>query len=57
VEQLAEVIGREVPGLGEALEEGSLAVVVNGELVVGKRQQRAIVSGDRIELIPALAGG
>ncbi len=57
VGQLAEVLCREVPGLAEALEEGSLAVVVNGELVVGQRQQRTIASGDRIELLPALAGG
>ncbi len=57
VGQLAAVLGCEVPGLADALDDGSLAVVVNGEVVVGQRQQRAIASGDRIELLPALAGG
>jgi aldehyde:ferredoxin oxidoreductase len=57
VGQLAEVLSREVPGFSAAFDEGSLAVAINGELVVGQRQQRAIENGDRIELLPALAGG
>ncbi|MBW2458569.1 MAG: MoaD/ThiS family protein, partial [Deltaproteobacteria bacterium] len=57
VAELVQVLVGRVEGLAEALDEGSLAVVVNGEVVVGQRLTRAIASGDRIELLPALAGG
>lgn len=57
LKDLARALDRAAPGLGEMLKDDAFNVAVNDEIVLHGEADRQLKSGDRVELVPALAGG
>jgi aldehyde:ferredoxin oxidoreductase len=57
VRGLVAALDRSFSGLGEALSGEAFVVSVNDEVVLRGRDDTPVKSGDRIEFLPALAGG
>lgn len=54
---LREALKRRLPDAVQRLDDHSLSVAVNGEIVVVGEKDAALRSGDQVTLIPMLAGG
>jgi aldehyde:ferredoxin oxidoreductase len=57
VKELLKALDRQVPGLGDLLDDSIFAVAVNDEVILHGRLDGTIKSGDRVEFMPAFAGG
>ena len=57
VGQLLAALERLAPGLGEQLDDPLYNIAVNDELLLHAVDQRALVDGDVVEIIPTMAGG
>ncbi len=55
--ELARHLGRLSPSIARALDEGAINFAVNGEVALHGARATPIRSGDRIELVMAMAGG
>ncbi|MSP15818.1 MAG: aldehyde ferredoxin oxidoreductase [Myxococcales bacterium] len=55
--ELVAAINRVVPGLGDKLDTDGFNFVVNDEVVLHGRGDTKVASGDRVELVMAMAGG
>jgi molybdopterin converting factor small subunit len=57
VGQLLAALERLAPGLGEQLDDPLYNIAVNDELLLHAVDQRTVVDGDIVEIIPTMAGG
>ena len=57
VKDLLRALDRQIPGLGEVLDDSVFAVAVNDEVILHGRLDSAIKTGDRVEFMPAFSGG
>ncbi|MEK6608123.1 MAG: aldehyde ferredoxin oxidoreductase C-terminal domain-containing protein, partial [Myxococcota bacterium] len=57
VKDLLKALDRQVPGLGEILDDSIFAVAVNDEVILHGRDGTPVKSGDRVEFMPAFSGG
>ena len=55
--ELIAVLDVEIPGLAARLASGGFNFVVNDEVLLYGATRRTLQDGDRIELLPAIAGG
>jgi thiamine biosynthesis protein ThiS len=55
--ELAKAIDRQVPGLGDLLSGDAFNFVVNDEVILHGAWDTPLKSGDRIEVVMAMAGG
>lgn len=55
--ELAQAIDAEIPGLGALLRDDAFNFVVNDEVVLHGRDDTPVKSGDRVEVVMAMAGG
>ncbi len=57
VRELLDAVAERVPGFGERVRDPIWNVAVNGELLLSGMGDRPIQSGDRVEIVPTIAGG
>jgi len=57
VSELRSALRRHLPGAHAALDDPTWNVTVNGEMVLSGERGRALRSGDRVSLVPIIAGG
>jgi aldehyde:ferredoxin oxidoreductase len=57
VSELRSALRRHLPGAHAALDDPTWNVTVNGEMVLSGERSRALRSGDRVQLVPIIAGG
>jgi aldehyde:ferredoxin oxidoreductase len=57
VSELRNALRRHLPGAHAALDDPTWNVTVNGEMVLSGERGRALRSGDRVSLVPIIAGG
>jgi aldehyde:ferredoxin oxidoreductase len=57
VRELIEHLERMLPGVGEAMRSDAFNLAVNGEVLLHGEAERALRSGDQVELVAAMAGG
>ncbi|MEW5982672.1 MAG: MoaD/ThiS family protein [Acidobacteriota bacterium] len=55
--ELVAVLDRQIPGLAKRLAAGGFNFVVNDEVLLHGAAAHELHDGDRIELLPAIAGG
>ena len=48
---------RHLPEARKSLDDPSWNITVNGEMVLSGEAARALASGDRVQLVPIIAGG
>ncbi len=57
VGQLIEALERLAPGLGKELDDPLYNVAVNDEMILHAVDRHPIADGDRVEIVPTMAGG
>ena len=57
VSELRGALRRYLPEAGTALDDPSWNVTVNGQMLLSGEIGRALHSGDRVQLVPSIAGG
>jgi molybdopterin converting factor small subunit len=57
IADLVAALDRRIPGFRGQLEDGVFNFAVNDELLLHHARSRALSDGDRVEIIPTIAGG
>jgi molybdopterin converting factor small subunit len=57
IAELVAALDRRIPGFRDQLDDAVFNFAVNDELLLHDARRRALVDGDRVEIIPTLAGG
>ena len=57
IADLVAALDRRLPGFRDQLDDALFNFAINDELLLHDSRRRALVDGDRVEIIPALAGG
>lgn len=57
IADLIDVLDRRVPGFRDQFEHGGFNVAVNDELILHGVRDRALRSGDVVDIVPTIAGG
>ena len=57
VGELIDVLDRLVPGLRDQLDDSVFNFAVNDEMLLYGARERALRSGDTVEIVPAISGG
>lgn len=57
VADLIEVLDRRIPGFREQLNDSVFNFAVNDEMLLYHARERALKSGDVVEVIPTISGG
>ena len=57
LQELRERIKFELPQAAELIDGHSLGIAINDRLVVASERNATVANGDRISLVPVLAGG
>ena len=57
VAELIDVLDRRIPGFGEGLDDSVFNFAVNGEMLLYHARERALTSGDVVEIVPTISGG
>ena len=57
VGELVDVLDRLVPGLRDQLDDSVFNFAVNDEMLLYGARERALRSGDTVEIVPAISGG
>jgi molybdopterin converting factor small subunit len=57
IAELVEALDRRVPGFRDQFEQGGFNFAVNDEFVLFRVRDRALHSGDVVEVVPTISGG
>lgn len=57
IDDLIDMLDRHVPGFRDQFEHGGFNVAVNDELILHGVRDRALRSGDVVDIVPTIAGG
>jgi molybdopterin converting factor small subunit len=57
IAELIDVLDRRIPGFGEGLDDSVFNFAVNGEMLLYHARERALTSGDVVEIVPTISGG
>ena len=57
VSELIDVLDRRIPGFREQLNDSVFNFAVNDEMLLYHARERALKSGDVVEVIPTISGG
>jgi molybdopterin converting factor small subunit len=57
IAELIDLLDRRIPGFREQLEDSVFNFAVNDEMLLYHARERALRSGDTVEVVPALSGG
>ena len=57
IADLVAALDRRIPGFRDQLDDAAFNFAVNDELVLHHAAQRQLADGDRVEIIPTIAGG
>ena len=57
VGELVDALDRLVPGLRDQLDDSVFNFAVNDEMLLYGARERALRSGDTVEIVPAISGG
>lgn len=57
VGELIDVLDRRIPGLRDQLDDSVFNFAVNDEMLLYGARERALRSGDTVEIVPAISGG
>lgn len=55
--ELREALKRRLPEAAEKLDDRSLNIAVNGEMLLSGEKQASLRNGDQVTIVPMLAGG
>ncbi len=55
--ELRDALRRRLPEAAEKLEDRSLSIAVNGEILISGEKETALKNGDQVTLVPMIAGG
>jgi molybdopterin converting factor small subunit len=57
IADLIAALDRRIPGFRDQLDDAVFNFAINDELLLHDTRRRALVDGDRVEIVPTLAGG
>ena len=57
IADLVDALDRRIPGFRDQLDDSVFNFAVNDELLLHHARQRLLADGDRVEIIPTIAGG
>lgn len=57
IDELVEVLDRRIPGFRDQLDDSVFNFAVNDEMLLYRARDRALRSGDVVEVIPTISGG
>ena len=57
IAELIDVLDRRIPGFREQLDDSVFNFAVNDEMLLFHARERALKSGDVVEVIPTISGG